>query len=510
MNSFKKVMKTSPHIVLNCPACGRQYDPGGGLLGCPHRRTDQEHTLTKQTTFDASAAVIADTVRRSWRDGPKDPYRLFSTFFSSRAILGRQDYRRILDTLNSRMAAAEGRSFQVTPLVDARHLAAALDWQGRLFIKNETGNISGSHKSRHLMGSLLYLEALRRRQRKCHRHVLAVYSCGNAALGAAAVARAGRYELHAFVPDDVDPVVEQLLAERGARVRKIKRDDTGIGDPCYLAFQQALQEKGWLPFSCSGNDNWSNIEGGETLGWETLMQTAKSGSTISCMVIQAGGGALGRAIAQAWQQAVKVGLARNLPRIYVCQPEGGFPFVRAYLLLLARIAAQNGLDFDLANDHRGDPRQQLADMKRFSRSRSPQIRRAANFARRHFDAPTVQTVLKKAVLQRGNFMWPWDGKAPHSLAHGILDDETYDWYDLAVAVLKSGGRAEIIDEQQIARANAMARQHTDMTPCATGTAGLAGLLQLTAAGDIGQDENVALYFTGLDRSATKTAGRDNP
>jgi cysteine synthase len=96
---------------------------------------------------------------------------------------------------------------------------------------------------------------------------LTIYSCGNAALAAASVARAGGYELHAFLPVDVDPVVARMLAGRGAIVESIPRSGTGEGDPCYLAFQLALAQNGWLPFACAGNDNWSNIEGGATLGW---------------------------------------------------------------------------------------------------------------------------------------------------------------------------------------------------------------------------------------------------
>ena len=49
-------------------------------------------------------------------------------------------------------------------------------------------------------------------------------------------------------------------------------------------------------------------------------------------------------------------------------------------------------------------------------------------------------------------MWPWDGPAPHSLAHGILDDMTYDWFYLLRAVLRTGGRAEILAEDTIGRA----------------------------------------------------------
>ena len=60
---------------------------------------------------------------------------------------------------------------------------------------------------------------------------MAIYSCGNAALGAAAVARAGGYELHAFVPENVDPTVAAMLEERGTVVEKIPRSSIGKGDP---------------------------------------------------------------------------------------------------------------------------------------------------------------------------------------------------------------------------------------------------------------------------------------
>ncbi len=503
MIPLKIQMKTPPHIVLCCPACRRSYDPAGGLLGCPHHRRGQEHTLTKQVAFGPSARAVAEDMRRSWRTGLRDPFRLFAAGSASRTLLGRQAYGQTLDSLNRRLKRWEGGSFRVTPLVDAWPLKRALERDGRLLIKNETGNVSGSHKGRHLMGSLLYLEALHRRRPGESRPVLTIYSCGNAALGAAVVARAGGFDLHAFVPDDVDPVVERLLRERQTHVHKYGRGAEAAGDPCYLAFRRAVEEKGWLPFSCSGNDNWSNIEGGETLGWETLMQVEEAGLDVTAMVVQVGGGALGRAISQAWRKAVDIGLTQHLPRIYVCQPEGGFPFVRAYLLLLARIAERNGLAWDLPPwDRGGNPRPQLERLKDFSRSHGSCIRRAADFARRHFTKFEVQTVLRKAALKRGDFMWAWDGAPPHSLAHGILDDETYDWFELAAAVLRSGGRADIIDEEQVARAHALARRHTPMTPCATGTSGLAGLLQLTAAGDIDPAENVILFFTGLDRSAT--------
>ena len=145
--------------------------------------------------------------------------------------------------MTERLLRMEGRDFSVTPLTEEPGLASALGRTGRLWVKNETGNVTGSHKGRHLMGTLLYLEALRKLKGEGIKKVLAIYSCGNAALGASAVARAGGYELHAFVPDDVDPVVAAMLAERGTVVEKIPRSATGAGDPCYLAFRKGVESK---------------------------------------------------------------------------------------------------------------------------------------------------------------------------------------------------------------------------------------------------------------------------
>ena len=97
-------------------------------------------------------------------------------------------------------------------------------------------------------------------------------------------------------------------------------------------------------------------------------------------------------------------------------------------------------------------------------------------------------------------MWPWDGAVPHSLAHGILDDVTYDWYFLLCAVLRSGGRAEILAEGTIRDAYAKAHLHTGIPVCPTGASGLAGLIQLQASGAITPGESVGLFFTGFDRS----------
>jgi threonine synthase len=445
----------------------------------------------------------AESLRKSWARGSRRSFGLFHPLLSGCNLLGYDRYGRILDGVTGRLLRMEGRDFSVMPLTEEPGLAAAIGRTGRLWVKDETGNVTGSHKGRHLMGTLLYLEALRELKSEGAKKVLAVYSCGNAALGAAAVARAGGYELHAFVPEDVDPTVAALLAERGAVVERIPRSATGAGDPCYLAFQKALNQNGWLPFACAGNDNWSNIEGGATLGWEMVMQLLECSEKIDSVVIQVGGGALARSVAQAFEEAHQLGFISELPRIHTCQPEGGFAFVRAYLLALAEIARRSGRSFDLSYDRGADPVVQLQRTVAFVRARPDQIQEVAAFIQRSFDSPLVQSVFKDMAGKPGHFLWPWDGAAPHSLAHGILDDVTYDWYYLLRAVLRSGGRAEIIAEETIRCAYEKAQHHTGILVCPTGASGLAGLIQLQASGAITPREAAGVFFTGFDRTKTR-------
>ena len=485
---------------LNCPSCRKDYPIESGTFSCPGNRAGEEHTLRRMLPVGVHAA---DGIRKSWAQGSRRSFDLFHPLISGCNLLGYGRYGRILDRMTDRLLRMEGRDFSVMPLTEEPGLASALGRTGRLWVKNETGNVTGSHKGRHLMATLLYLEALRKLKGAGAKKVLAIYSCGNAALGAAAVARAGDYELHAFVPEDVDPTVAGMLGERGTVVEKIPRSSTGAGDPCYLAFQKALNQNGWVPFACAGNDNWSNIEGGATLGWEMVMQLLECSEKIDSVVIQVGGGALARSVAQAFEEALQLGFISALPRIHTGQPDGGFPFVRAYLLALAEIARRSGHSFDLSYDRGADPVVQLQRAAAFARARLDQIQEVAAFVQRRFDSPLVQSVLKDMAGLAGHFMWPWDGAAPHSLAHGILDDVTYDWYYLLRAVLRSGGGVEILAEDTIRTSYSMAQARTGIPVCPTGASGLAGLIQLQAAGAIDRGESVGLLFTGFDRTKTE-------
>ncbi len=86
------------------------------------------------------------------------------------------------------------------------------------------------------------------------------------------------------------------------------------------------------------------------------------------------------------------------------------------------------------------------------------------------------------------------GKAfPTSLAHGILDDETYDWFEVVKAMRETGGEALVADEAAVERAFELVRAHTGVPASATGAAGLAGALAAPCA------RGAAAVLSGIDR-----------
>ncbi|WP_158412309.1 PLP-dependent lyase/thiolase [Ilumatobacter nonamiensis] len=98
----------------------------------------------------------------------------------------------------------------------------------------------------------------------------------------------------------------------------------------------------------------------------------------------------------------------------------------------------------------------------------------------------------------GRIMTPWTD--PTSLADGILDDETYDWLGVLDAVNASGGSSIVASEANIVAAHELARRSgLDVSP--TGSAGLAGLLEVQSAPTPGFDasSNVAVVMSGVER-----------
>ncbi len=362
----------------------------------------------------------------------------------------------IVTEADQRIASLEGGTgFVTTP---AMHLNVP---SGRSVVaKIETANVGGSHKARHLFGLLVGMLVDERMPVDEHgvasnatQPDLAIASCGNAAVGAATVARANDRRLLVFVPEDADPAVMQRLEELSADIRVCERTPGVAGDPCMAGLQTAIGE-GAKPFTVQGPTCPEVIDGGRTLGLELGAQLDDLNIDPRDIYIQIGGGALATATMDGLaRHRAATDDTRPLPRLHPVQPAAAHPY----------LAAWSRLDQKLIEGH-------------------------------DFEA---------AVLTEG-IMEPWPG-TPASVATGILDDITYDWVTVARHQHATDGWTVEVDEATFVEATELAAAQTTPPPDATGAAGLAGLLTDERVGRLGGDavslaETAVVLLTGVDRS----------
>ncbi len=448
--------RASALVCAGCGASPAQDDPQP--FRCPNAGAEDDTDHVLRRLLDVSAVGFP----ASGDDTATSPYvryrRLFHAWHLARAGgVDDDEYCALVARLNNAVASVDGRGFVATPFSRADALSDQLGFapEGGVWVKNETGNVSGSHKARHLFGLLVLLEVLERLgvADAAHRPNLAIASCGNAALAAAVVAAAGRRALDVFVPVDADPAVVARLKALDARVTVCPREPGVPGDPTYHRLRRALAE-GALPFTCQGNENGIAVEGGFTLGYEMAAALA-GGPPLDRLVVQVGGGALASACIESIDDCVGLGAVPRAPRIHAVQTEGAWPLRRAFDGVTARLPA----------------------------GATPAAMREA---------------LSYAATHRSEFMWPWE-EEPHSVAHGILDDETYDWLAVVEGMLRTGGSPVVVGEDLLVHANELAVRATGIDVDATGSSGLAGLLALRDRRVIGDHERVAVLFTGVRR-----------
>ena len=349
--------------------------------------------------------------------------------------------RSIVDELDRAVAEVAGVGFEPTGFGRSEALSDALGFTdvGGIWVKNDTGNVAGSHKARHLFSILLHLRAAESLGHLDHRAPLAIASCGNAALAAAVLARAASWPIDVYVPEWMSDVIGDRLTALGASIHRSPRlDGDPPGDPAMLRFREAV-DAGAIPFTVQGPENALCLDGGRTIGWEiaeqlldpTLLDTSRSPDRVFAQV---GGGAFASCLGRGLREAGVVA------PLYAVQAEGCAPLARAW---------------DRAAGRMGDP-----------------------------------------ALGRdwAALMTAWG--RPHSVADGILDDETYDWLSVFDEMRASGGSPVVAPEGVVFEAHEMAVE-AGFDVSATGSAGLAGVL--AARSDIGSDERVIVVFTGIAR-----------
>jgi threonine synthase len=214
-----------------------------------------------------------------------------------------------------------------------------------------------------------------------------------------------------------------------------------------------------VPFTCQGPDNGLTIEGGETLGYELVSQAMHEGSWFDRIVVQAGGGALASSLVLAFEDAALLEVPERLPRIDTVQTANAHPLEHAYMRVRQRVG----------------------------HGRSPEaVVDAMTWARQH----------------RSEVMEAWPSE-PHSIASGIVDDEAYDWATVVAGMLATSGEPVLVSEETLQEANDLARDATGIAVSHTGSAGLAGLVELARRRALHPEERVAVLFTGADRGAER-------
>ena len=491
-----------------CPQAGLSRPPSQDHDHDHDRDRDIDHLLQPQ--IDAPLSQDLDDACDEPLPFVRFRRRLYAYHRARAAGFSDEDFVALLRRLDAQIAAVESRGFRSTPLAEAQALAQMLGLPSgsRLWCKDETGNVSGSHKGRHLFGLLIEIlvdEALRMGTALGtppeSPRPLAIASCGNAALAAAVLARAVGRRLQVFIPPDAEPSVQARLqalsaevticarpapsrlataSQHAAGVDALDGGEPAAGDPTYHAFQAAVAA-GALPFCCQGPDNGLAIEGGQTLIYELIAALGPRRTRLRHLFVQVGGGALFSAVATACAEAVQAGLLPTLPRLYAVQTQAVAPLARAYQRLLAQLAGERpdsltASTFPGLAATYGQPAQR------------DRVAQALHWARQH----------------RRQFMSPWSVVgAPHSLARGILDDETYDWAATLQGLLNSGGYPVLVSEAALAQAQAAARAAGFARVDATGASGLAGLLTLTPdqafSSTLRDGDDVAVLLTGAER-----------
>ena len=459
-------LATDPPLAATvaCAGCGAPAPPGVAFpVRCAAAAPDDDidHVMTRHIDLGRVRFVASDD------PNPFIRYRQLFRAWHVAAAEGWSDeqYVRVVRELDEAVAVVDGHGFRVTPFGRADRLSEELGFTpaGGVWVKDETGNVAGSHKARHLMGVMLELLVAESIEPDLVTRPLAIASCGNAALAAAVVARAAGRRLDVFVPPDAEPAIVDRLGRLGAHVESVARKPGEHGDPTVRRLH-ANVEAGAIPFTCQGPDDGLAIEGGQTLGYEIAEALGPAGPSLDRLVVQVGGGALASACWQGLVEARGLGAIAALPRLDTVQTSGAWPLRRAHERVVADLR-------ELEIDTRGPIDE---------------------------ETPDVRAVLDHAARTRSAYMWPWEIE-PRSIAHGILDDETYDWLAVVRAMIASGGRPIVVDEAELRRANDLAARTTDLDADETGTSGLAGVLHLLDRGTIGRDDRIAVLFTGARR-----------
>ncbi len=204
-----------------------------------------------------------------------------------------------------------------TPLLLVDALGDTLGMhKGRLFIKDEGVNPTGSFKARGMAVAVPMAKQLGATK-------LAVPSAGNAGGALATYAARVGLEAHVFMPKDV-PMANRLECElMGAKVTLVE----GLITDCARIVQERKAEEGW--FDVSTLKEPYRVEGKKTMGYEIAEQMEWSLPDVILYPTGGGTGLVG--MWKAFDEMEQMGwIGSKRPRMVSVQAAGCAPIVRAF------------------------------------------------------------------------------------------------------------------------------------------------------------------------------------
>jgi len=287
---------TSYLQTLECTACRGTFDAGDRHGVCP--------TCGKVlfARYDLPALQRAmtpeDLHRRPW-----DMWR----------------YRELLPVRSESNMVTLGEG--MTPLLDVdRRVSAGVGFdRGRVRIKDEGKNPTGSFKARGMAAAISRAKELDIRE-------VALPSAGNAGSAAAAYGAAAGIRVHLAVPRDVPAVNLVEMRMHGADILLVD----GLIDEAGRILHQKAAECGW--FELATLKEPYRQEGKKTLGFELAEQGGWGADCLPDVIVFPTGGGTGIVgMWKAFEELIALGwIGPKRPKMVVVQAAGCAPLVRAF------------------------------------------------------------------------------------------------------------------------------------------------------------------------------------
>jgi threonine synthase len=279
-----------PLTHLDCTRCNQRYEPGQILTVC---------------TVDGAPLFARYDLERAAKNMRPGHLAL------REPTLWRYDDVLPVDSPDHRVSLGEG----FTPLLTARRLGSLIGLP-RLFIKDESGEPTGSFKARGLSLAVSMAKALGATD-------VCLPSAGNAGSALAAYAAKGGLKAHVFVPKDIAQLFLMETRAYGAEVETVDGLITDAGKVC----AERAKENGW--YECATLKEPYRVEGKKTMGYELAEQM---GWKLPDAILYPTGGGTG--LIGMWKAFFEMRALGwpipHIPRLISVQMAGCAPVVRGF------------------------------------------------------------------------------------------------------------------------------------------------------------------------------------